>query len=263
MKPSLSALLCSSLVASAACPPLDAQDWTITATGTIEAPTPSGTGFDNAGLFGAAGSSLVGDTYTETITTDPALNSSIACNSPTCFGTIGGVPNNIGPGAPYRLSVTVNGVPFTWTESAPYLNEAYLIDALSKHDTSTTLQDQVYQEADSGNCNSFCVYSYILAHSLTKAFVHNLNFNHAINASDSLDPGSNTYFDYTLQNGTPLGITTIFYGSISTLSVRSMGGDPAPVNGVPEPDILWLMLAGLAGLALTRRKRVFSGSAAA
>jgi len=187
---------------------------------------------------------LVGDSYTETITTDPSLNASIDCHSLSCFGTIGGVPNNVGPGAPYNLSVTVNGVPFTWMESVPYLNRAYLIDALSSNDTSTTLQDQVYQEADSGNCNSFCVYSYILALSLTTPFVPNLSFTQTINQSGGFDPGSNTNFNYTLQNGTPAGITTIFFGSIDTLAVQS----------VPSPGTLPLMLAGLVGMALTRRK---------
>jgi hypothetical protein len=246
MKLTLRALFCSSVVATAACLPLQAQERTIIVTGTIESPTTSGSGFDNAGLFGPAGASLVGDSYTETITTDPSLNSSIACHSLSCFGTIGGVPNNIGPGAPYNLTVTVNGVPFTWTESVPYLNHAYLIDALSINDTSTTLQDQVYQEADSGNLNSFGIFSYILAYSHTTPFVPNLNFNQTINQSGGFDPGSNTNFNYTLQNGTPAGITTIFYGSIDTLSV----------NSVPSPGTLPLMLVGLAGLALTHRKRV-------
>ena len=142
--------------------PLRAQDWSVTVTGTIEAPTTSGTGFENAGLFGPAGSSIVGDRYTETITTDPSLNSSIFCHSPSCFGTIGGVRNNVGPGAAYTLTTTVNGVSFKLTESTPYLNEAYLIDALSKHDTSTTLQDQIFQEAESSGCtlpSTLCVSS--------------------------------------------------------------------------------------------------------
>ena len=182
---------------------------------------------------------MVGDSYTETITTDPSLNASIDCHSLSCFGTIGGVPNNVGPGAPYKLTVTVSGVPFTWMESVPYLNRAYLIDALSSNDTSTTLQDQVYQEADSGNLNSFGVFSYIAADSHTTPFVPNLSFDQTIHVSGGLDPSSNTGFDYTLQNGTPAGITTIFYGSIDTLSV----------NSVPSPGTLSLMLIGLLGLA--------------
>jgi hypothetical protein len=55
----------SLVIAALASVPLQAQGWSVTVTGTIDAPTTSGTGFDNAGLFGVAGSSLVGDTYTE------------------------------------------------------------------------------------------------------------------------------------------------------------------------------------------------------
>lgn len=253
MKLTLRALLCNSMVATAACLPLHAQERTVTVTGTIESTTTSGSGFDNAGLFGPAGASLVGDAYTETITTDPALNSSIACNSLSCFGTIGGTVGggSNGPGAPYTMTVTVNGMQFTKTESVPYLNHAYLIDALSINDTSTTLQDQVYQEADSGSCNSFCVDSYILASSLTTPFVPNLNFNQTINQSGGFDPGANASFNYTLKNGTPAGITTIFFGGIDTLSVNSAS--------VPSPGTLTLMLAGLTGLALAYRRRCGKG----
>jgi hypothetical protein len=248
-------------VATAACLPLHAQDWTVTVTGTIEAPTTSGTGFDNAGLFGAADSSIVGDKYTETMTTNPLLNSTTACSSASCSGTIGGLNNPAyGPGAAYTLTTTVNGDSFKLTETTPYLNYAYLLDALSKHDTSTTLQDQVYQGTQSSGCASPsgpCISSYILAYSLTNAFVHNLNFDHAINASAGLDPGSNTYFAWIENNGTPSGLTTIFYGSIITLSVRPTGEDAVgySVKGVPEPSTFALFAFGLVGLGVRRVRK--------
>jgi opacity protein-like surface antigen len=236
-----------------------AQDWTVTVTGTIEAPTTSGTGFDNAGLFGAVGSSLVGDTYIETITTDPLLNSTTDCASLSCGGTIGGLDNPAyGPGAAYTLTTTVNGVSFNLTESTPFLNRAYLIDALSINDTSTTLQDQLYQDVRSSGCalpTTTCVYSYILAYSLTNPFVPNLSFNQQITASGIFDPGANTYFAYTVFNGTPSGLTTIFYGSIDTLSVNQG-------SGVPEPATFSLLALGVAGMALTRVRRRLWGTTA-
>jgi hypothetical protein len=94
-----------------------------------------------------------------------------------------------------------------------------------------------------------CVQSYVLAFSLMQPFAPNLSFSPTINASGGFDPGANTYFNYTQNNGTPSGNTTIFYGSIDTLSV----------NSVPSPGTLSLMLAGLAGLALTHRRRCGKG----
>jgi len=104
----------------------------------------------------------------------------------------------------------------------------------------STLPDQVYQEADSGNLNTFGVFSYIVACSLTTPFVPNLNLNQPMNQSGGFDPGSNTSFNYTPQNGTPAGITTIFFGSIDTLSVdRAVAWHTiANVGG------LWILIDG-------------------
>jgi len=143
----------------------------------------------------------------------------------------------------FRLGVRHCGT--IWTCRA-YLNRAYLIDALSINDTSTTLQDQVYQEADSGNLNTFGVFSYIVACSLTTPFVPNLNLNQPMNQSGGFDPGSNTSFNYTPQNGTPAGITTIFFGSIDTLSVKT----------VPSPGTRLM----LAGFGFSSRMRNHAGS---
>ena len=58
--------------------------------------------------------------------------------------------------------------------------------------------------------------------------------------------------------GASSGLTTIFYGSISTLSVRSTGGDPglqSLVNGVPEPSTFSLLALALIGMAVTSISR--------
>lgn len=199
-----------------------AQAWTVSATGTIYAD--SGV---NSGLFAPLGTSLIGDTYTETITTDLSQNGEIACSTISCAGTVGGSAYGV-PGAAYTLTMKINGVSYTQTETNPTINYGYLIDGLSVHDTSTTLQDQVQQQVSSSGCPfpgfQTCTNAYILAYSTTTPFVPNLNFKQAITASSGLDSGSNAYFSYQPSGaGDP---TLQVYGSIKQLTV----------NAAPEID---------------------------
>ena len=232
-------------VALAASP---AQAWVITATGTIYSDGPYGTP-DQTGLFGPPGQSMVGLAYTQTITTDPLLNSFFTDPNPIYQEYNGGAGLPLGCcGAPYTITTTVNGVTYTQTESNPYINRSYLIDGLS---TGLYPADQVYQEVDSSGCSSGygpCTSSYILAYGFQTAFVPSLDFEQSLIASSELDPGSNTYFLF--RNGpTQQGSVnqyTVFYGSISTLSV----------NPVPEPSTLVVLASGVGMMGrLTWRKK--------
>jgi hypothetical protein len=195
--------------------------WTVTATGTITS---------DQGLTGDPfATSLVGDTYTETITTNLLLNGETNCSTISCSGTFGGSPYGLAA-APYTLTMTINGVTYTQTESNPTINYGYLIDALSVNDTSTTLQDQVYQQVGSSGCTAVgyqtCTNGYILAYSTTTPFVPNLDFNQSITTSSGLDSGSNAYFSYQPAGaGEP---TVKVFGSINELTVNAVG--------VPEID---------------------------
>jgi hypothetical protein len=82
---------------------------TITATGIIIANAGRP---DTAFLFGASIDSLIGSTYTETIMTDPSLNSAEIISTPTFNSTMGGSAES-GPGSPFTISVTLNGTTFT------------------------------------------------------------------------------------------------------------------------------------------------------
>src|ERR1051326_8784394 len=92
--------------------PAEADPWTITVVGTIFAETIP----DQNGLFGPVGASLVGYGYSETITTNPLLNTGVVDSTSTLLERDGGVV--IGCcGAAYTVTVTVNGVSYTQIES--------------------------------------------------------------------------------------------------------------------------------------------------
>jgi hypothetical protein len=216
----------------------EAKAWTVVVNGVISDDLDHA--IDNAGLFVTPGGSLIGLTYTETITTDPLLNGHPLCvGDVSCLERDGGNRYGDNSGAPYTITTTVNGVSYTQTETSPFLNRSYLIDALSINDTTTTLQDVANQEIDSNGCNgasAACTVSYILAYSLTTPFVPMLSFTQSITASTGLDPGSITYFAFRNSSG----VSTLFYGSISTLSIN-----PPPVS---QQQPLAALLAEVTGV---------------
>src|SRR5262245_52548305 len=92
-------LLSTMLLAGLAVPAIQAQAWTLTASGTIYSTDPQpphpayGSPFGNASLLGAS--------YTMTITTDPSLNSFVDSDTPIYHLTYGGTTTDKGPAAPY------------------------------------------------------------------------------------------------------------------------------------------------------------------
>jgi hypothetical protein len=208
----------------------EVQAWTVVVSGVISEDLNHA--IDNAGLFVAPGGSLVGLPYTETITTDPQQNGHPECvGDASCLERDGGNYFGDNSGAPYTITTKVNGVSYTQTETSPFLNRAYLIDALSIRDMTTTLQDVVDQEVDSNGCSSVlpaCTVSYIIAYSLTTPFVPTLSFTQSITASTGLDPGSMTYFAFRNSSG----VSTLFYGSIANLSINP---PPAALSINPPP----------------------------
>ena len=73
MKTTTSFVVMAALAPFAVVAPARADPWTITVTGTVYSDGPYGTP-NQTGLFGTPGQSLVGLAYTQTITTDPLLN---------------------------------------------------------------------------------------------------------------------------------------------------------------------------------------------
>ena len=217
--------------------PLQANAWSVQVTGTILNETG-----DEFGLFGDGSTSLVGDAYSETITTDPNLNSTALCATATCLATEGT--------APYTLTVEVNGISFVHTDLAPADNLAILENGLSAQDPANPF-DVVSQSVFSGNCTTsltdLCVAGSIQAFSSTTPFVPQLNFNQNITVAggSNFDPASSfASLDVT---GGAQGQETYFLGSVDSLSVQPVG--------VPEPGEIALLGVGLVGIALAQRRR--------
>jgi hypothetical protein len=153
-----------------------AGPFTVTVTGTIQ----SGAGpTDTALLFGANIDTLVGQIYTETITTDPAFDSQTIDTS-TDHEAYGG--GQYGAAAPYTLTVTVNGITYSQSEVDPFWNRTYLLDV-----TDPNFMNQIDQEVKSSGCvigYGSCVTSFINAYSLSTPFLHNLNFHQSLTRVD-------------------------------------------------------------------------------
>jgi hypothetical protein len=227
----------------------DAQAMTITATGTITS------GSDANGIFGAAGGSLIGDTYTETIAIIPALNTYNTSPSPpyqlSRYGGAAYGANAAGTAAPYIIAVTVNGVTFTQIELNPFQNSSFLANGLTTNQGIPPVDAaiQVVQSAGCGSVYTACTSSYIQAQSYSTPFIPKLSFNQSLTTSNGLD-GSNTYFSTrgTTALGSPQIVTT-FYGNISELAINSS------VAATPLPPAWTMMLVGLAGFGFAAYRR--------
>ena len=164
--------------------PAHTAPWTITVTGTVYS-----NAFNQIDLFATSGELLVGLPFTETITTDPLLNTHSTDPNPIYqeYNGGAGLPDGC-CGAPYTLTTTINGVTFTATELNPRIVRSYLASGLGSGLGSPdvgTDQDQVYQEVGSGCSSSYgpCTNSYILAYSRQGSFVPSLDFQQTIFAS--------------------------------------------------------------------------------
>jgi PEP-CTERM motif len=230
--------------------PSQANAWSLTASGTIFGDV-TGNG-DQAGLFGSPGLSLIGESYSETITTDPFLNSTFSCATLSCLGTSGiSDPTASDPAAaPYTVITTVNGISFVHTETAAAWNYSTLIDALSINDTTSLFQDDaLLQDTGSRGCldpEGICVSALIQAVSTTMPFVPGLDFNESITVAGGFNDTSSSYASFGVVGpaGSP---STEFYGSVDKLTVNAVA--------VPEPGTFALFGVALATIALVQRKR--------
>ena len=248
-----------------------ASAWTLTATGTITESIvtpflpvgPFSSSFDNAGLFGPSGMSLLGKSYSLTITTDPWLNANVGLTYD--YGAVSGISssNLNGAIAPSSMvTATVDGKSFSEliapTQSTA-LSFSSLQDGLShNYSDRQPFEDFLRQGTTSDGCilgGSFtsngtsCVAASIQANSYTTPFIPYLDFNLVSELSSGFGGDSIADFAFVGADNSQAD-STQFYGTIDSLSINT------PPPSVPEPDGLVLLAAGIAGVAMVRRRKL-------
>ena len=200
-------------------------------------------GIDNRGTFsnGVGDTDLSGASFTKRIVFDPAAIPvwNDPANPYPGSQVLGQQSGNVGTD-----TVTINGVShtFAWDWSKVNVSQMYLANVISRGDPTAQQIDQVgvSLSGNTANYTTVTAQAWIanLGSPLNLAAGFNQNWTHAVQPGDL----SGTYFQVFGPDA-----EASFYGTASTFSIDS----PAPV---PEPDGVLMLGAGLALLALVRRK---------
>lgn len=217
-----------------------------TVSGVITSSTP-----DQNGLFGPVGGTLVGDSYAETVVTDPALNSFNSIETPSFHEVYGGNNWSAGTGAPFTLTMTVNGLSYILNEADPFENMFYLNNGLS---AGVGAEDQLDETVLSEGCSSMygpCTKSYVYPWSLTTPFIPTLDFDQSFADENGINsyPQSLMFFYQTgsTVSGSADEFDTNFSGTITSVSLNAS-------TSVSEPPT-WAILAGVFGVGFIVRTR--------
>lgn len=228
-----------------------ASAWTVTATGTIiSSPTP----FDNANLFAPGGTSLVGQSYSLTITTDPWLNQFVEL-VPTAGGGFNGIFSyDIDPAsqlietaAGYTLTVTVGGQSFSqsfFRTTGTVRTVASLYNGLSHNYGVPPFEDSLSESVAGSGCTfssstyssngTPCVIASIRAGSATTPFVPYLDFNLVTTLSLSAPPPGNQVEFSFINTDNSTADSTQLYGQIESLTVNTNSLDSGEHRARPK-----------------------------
>jgi hypothetical protein len=214
-----------------------ASAWTLTATGTItSSPT---TSFDNANLFGLGSTSLVGQSYTLTITTDPWINQYVEL-IPTGGGGVNGIYStslNAITGATeltagYTLTITIGNQSFSQRSPRTELENIARLDNGASHNYgvapySDSLSQGVVSSGCSRGTSSYlsngttpCVAASIAVSSYTTPFVPYLDFNLVTSISPGAADGANFGFNY-INTDNSAADSTQLNGTLESLTVNA------------------------------------------
>lgn len=204
----------------------------------------NGNGYDGLGLFGSAGASLVGATYTLTTTFDTDGNSYTVDN---------GYNENWSTGAaPFHFSLKVNGITYSGASFGITASEGIIANTLSA--TNTNFDWAITNDYSYDTSGNFLWITQQIQ-SYTDPFVgQSRNFGESRSYSSIADATSSDYFSFSNSHG-----ITFLNTSGHTALIQINGGPDQSAN-VPEPESIVLFGIGMLGFAASRRKRAKSAA---